>query len=142
MIEPKSASDRTRDRTRPTGRAVLVDMLQSLRSVGDEMTVQQLLTILFVSSQGAQSLKAVGESLRLRESTIAVLLPRLVARGLVIGIPNPSNPGEVAIILSTAGHRFVDNLLYRQGRCSGAFPRVPVTDSDLHRRNNEALHFA
>ena len=141
MIETHP-SDRAFDRTRPTGRAILVDMLQSLRSVGDDMTVQQLLTILFVSSHGSQSVKALSDSLRLRESTIAVLFPRLMARGLVIGIPNPSNPHEIAIMLSTAGHRFVDNLLYRQGRSSGAFPRVPVTNTDLHRRNNEALHFA
>ena len=103
----------------------MVEMLQSLRSAGDDMTAQQLLTMLFVSSQGTQSVKALAESLRLHESTIAVLYPPLVARGLVIGIPDPSNPDEVAIMLSTAGHRFVDNLIYRQGRTSGAFPAYP-----------------
>jgi DNA-binding MarR family transcriptional regulator len=141
MSEPR-ASDRTVGRTQPAGRAVLVEMLEALRSVGDDMTAQQLLTILFISSQGSQSVRALAESLRLGEATIAILYPRLVARGLVIGIPNPSNPSEVAIILSTAGHRFVDNLVYRQGRGSGAFPRVPVTDSDLHRRSTEALRLS
>jgi DNA-binding MarR family transcriptional regulator len=117
----------------------MVEMLQSLRSGGDDMAAQQLLTLVFLSRQGPQALRSLAESLRLSESTIAVLYPRLVARGLIIGIPNPSNPDGVAIILSSAGHRFVDNLIYRQGRGSGAFPRVPVTDSDLHRRNDEAL---
>ena len=110
-----------------------------MRAAGDDVTAQQLLTLLFLSSEGPQSVKALAGSLRLRESTIAVVYPRLVARGLVIGIPNPSNPHEIALTLSTAGHRFVDNLIYRQGRRSGAFPQVPVTAKDLRRRNNEAL---
>lgn len=125
-----------------TGRSILADMLESLRSGGDDMTAQQLLILLFVSGQGSQSVKAVAEALQLHESTVAVLYPLLVRRGLVIGMANPSNPHEVAIVLSTAGHRFVDNLIYRQGRRSGAFPRVPVTNSDLHRRNDEAIHLA
>jgi DNA-binding MarR family transcriptional regulator len=139
MIEARTSA-RARDPKRPTGRAVLADMLLSLRSVGDDLTVPQLLTILFLASQGSQSVNALAESLRLSESTIAALYPRLVARGLVIGIPNRSNPHEVAIILSTAGHRFVDNLIYRQGRHSGAFQQVPVTNGDLHRRSHQALH--
>jgi len=117
----------------------MVDMLRSLRYGGDDLTAQQLLALLFLSSRGSQSIDSLAESLRLNESTITGLCPRLVARGLVIGIPSPSNRGEVAIMLSSAGQRFVDNLIYRQGRSSGAFPRVPVTDSDLHRRNDEAL---
>jgi DNA-binding MarR family transcriptional regulator len=141
MIETH-ASDRSDGRKRTIGRPIMVDMLQSLRSGGDDITAQQLLTLLFVSSQGSQSLNSLGDSLRLSKSTIVGLYPRLVARGLVIGIPCPSNPGEVAIILSSAGHRFVDNLIYRQGRSAGAFRRVPVTDRDLHRRNDEALRLS
>ncbi|MGO9874571.1 MAG: hypothetical protein ACLPVY_12290 [Acidimicrobiia bacterium] len=135
-------SDRKGDRSSPTGRPIMMEMLQALRSAGDDLTAQQLLTMLFVSSQGSQSVSALAESLRLHESTVAALYPLLVARGLVIGIPDPSNPDEVAIMLSTAGHRFVDNMIYRQGRTSGAFPHVPVTNSDLRRRNNEALRLA
>lgn len=133
------ASEPTGGRKLSTGQGIMVDMLRSLRSGGDDMTAQELLTLLFVSSHGAQALSSLADSLRLSQSTIAVLFPRLVARGLVIGIPARSSPAEVAISLSSVGHRFVDNLIYRQGRGSGAFPRVPVTDRDLHRRNEEAL---
>jgi DNA-binding MarR family transcriptional regulator len=123
----------------PAGRGIMLEMLQMLRSGGDDMTAQQLLTLLFVSSQGAQTLNSLADSLRLSKTTIAALYPRLVARGLVVGVPDPSSPHEVAIVLSSAGHRFVDNLIYRQGRRAGAFERVPVTERDLHRRNDEAL---
>jgi DNA-binding MarR family transcriptional regulator len=133
------ASESSGSRKTPTDRGIIADMLQSLRSSGDDMTAQQLLTLLFVSSHGAQALTSLSDALHLSESTIAALYPRLVARGLIIGIPAPSTPEELAIMLSSAGHRFVDNLIYRQGRSSGAFPRVPVTNDDLHRRNDEAL---
>jgi len=133
---------RTRSRGLPTERPIMVDVLQSLRSVGDDMTAPQLLTLLWLSNQGSQSVKSLAEGLRLRESTIDALSPLLVARGLVIRIPSSSKPDEMALILSTAGHRLVDNLIYRQGSRSGAFTRLPVTTNDLHRRNNEALRLA
>ena len=74
-------SDRKVDRSSPTGRPIMMEMLQALRSAGDDMTAQQLLTMLFVSSQGTQSVSALAESLRLHEATLAVLYPPLVARG-------------------------------------------------------------
>jgi len=131
------------DRRRPsTRRAILADMLESLRAVGDDMPVPQLLTLLLLSSRGPQSVRSIAEGLHLREVTIAAMCPLLVARGLVIRSPDMADTAEVALILSTAGQRFVNNLLYRQGTRAGAFNRVPVTNRDLHRRNNEALHLA
>jgi DNA-binding MarR family transcriptional regulator len=141
MIEAR-APQRFGDGSTPPHRTIVTEMLQSLRSTGDAMTAHQLLMMLFVSSQGPQSVKAVAESLRLHESTIASQYQPLVTRGLLIGIPDASNPDDVAIMLSTAGHRLVDNMIYRQGRASGAFVRVPVTDDDLRRRNEEALRRA
>jgi len=120
----------------------MADILQALRSVGDDLTAPQLLSLLWLRSKGAQSVRALGEDLHLRESTIDALSSPLVARGLVIRIPSTSGPHDVMVILSTAGHRFVDNLIYRQGSRSGAFARVPVTTSDLHWRNDWALRLA
>jgi|tagenome__1003787_1003787.scaffolds.fasta_scaffold20988758_2 DNA-binding MarR family transcriptional regulator len=130
-------SDANGSHETPTG--IMADMLQSLRASGDDMTAQQLLTLVFLAIEGPHSVNALAESLHLRRPTIALVYPRLVERGLVLGIPNTVDPHEIAITLSTAGHRFVDNLLYRQGRRRGAFTHVPVTASDLYRRNGEAL---
>jgi DNA-binding MarR family transcriptional regulator len=122
--------------------SIMVDLLQALRSVGDDMTAPQLLSLLCLSSRGARSVRALAEDLHLPESTIDALSSPLVARGLVIRIPSTSGSRESIVILSTAGHRLVDNLIYRQGSRSGAFTRLPVTTSDLHRRNDEALRLA
>ena len=120
----------------------MVDMLESLRSGGDDMTAPQLLTLLWLASRGAQSVKSLAECLHLRESTIVALCPLLVGRGLVIRVPSTAEFDGIAVVLSTAGHRLVDNLLYRQGSRVGAFNRTPVTAGDLHRRNNEAVRLA
>jgi DNA-binding MarR family transcriptional regulator len=130
------------ERERPARRAILVDMMRSLRSVGDDMSVPQLLTLLLLSSKGPQSVRAVADSLHLRESTVLALCPPLVSRGLALRIPGMSELDGVAMTLSTAGRRFVNNLIYRQGSRSGAFTWVPVTNRDLHRRNNEAIRVA
>ena len=130
------------ERGRLAQRAILVDMLRSLRSVGDDMTVPQLLTLLLLSSRGHQSVRSMAEGLHLRESTVLALCPPLVARGLVLRVPSMSEHDGVAVALSTAGRRFVNNMIYRQGSQTGAFTRAPVTNQDLHRRNNEAIRVA
>ena len=141
MIDSATLGHRS-EREAPARRAILVDMLQSLRSVGDDISAPQLLTLLLLSSSGPQSVTSLAEGLHLRESTIVALCPPLVARGLALRVPSMSEPDGVAVTLSTAGRRFVNNLIYRQGSRSGAFTRVPVTNQDLHRRNNEAIRLA
>jgi DNA-binding MarR family transcriptional regulator len=71
----------------------------------------QALRLLSTSAQPAQSLAHL---LAVDESAIARLCALLVTRGLVIRVSTPSRDGEVAVALSTAGRRLVDDLIYRE----------------------------
>jgi DNA-binding MarR family transcriptional regulator len=101
-----------RELERRTNRVVLVETLRSLSSVGDALTLPQLRTLLALPTWGAVTVTSLAENLRLRESRIARVCTLLVTRGLVIRVSGASSDGEVVIALSTAGRRFVDDLLY------------------------------
>jgi DNA-binding MarR family transcriptional regulator len=145
MTDPpiKLSGSRRPHRRQPSTRSsILADMLQSLRAVGDDMSPPQLLALLLLSARGSQSMRSIAEGLHLGDATVAAMCPLLVERGLVIRILDNGDPPGKAVILSTAGHRFVNDVIYRQGKRAGAFNRVPVTNRDLQRRGVEALHLA
>jgi DNA-binding MarR family transcriptional regulator len=109
----------------------MVETLGSLASVGEEMTVPQLRILLSLPTQGAQDTKALAEDLNIHEAAMGRLCTRLVARGLVVRIPTPSNHGDL-VALSTAGHRLVDDVIYRQTLAfERVIERLPATDRDL-----------
>jgi DNA-binding MarR family transcriptional regulator len=103
-----------RELERRTNRVLLAETLRSLPSVGDALTLTlpQLRTLLALPTSGAETIRSLGENLKLRESRIARVCTLLVARGLVVRVPGTSTDGEVLIGLSSAGRRFVDDLIY------------------------------
>jgi DNA-binding MarR family transcriptional regulator len=114
-----------------TSQTIMVETLGSLTSVGEEMTVPQLRTLLSLSTRGAQDVKHLAEDLNIHEAAIGRLCTRLVARGLVVRIPTLSNHGDL-VALSTAGHRLVDDVIYRQTLAfERVIERLPATDRDL-----------
>jgi DNA-binding MarR family transcriptional regulator len=99
---------------------------------GDDITIVGLRILISVSREGSQTVASLANDLDLQESAIAANFPRLVARGLVIGIPSNESTNKLAIILSTAGKRFVDNLIsWRPSRAESSSsltrPAVPNT---------------
>jgi DNA-binding MarR family transcriptional regulator len=122
-----------------TRRRIVAEMLQSLRTGGYDISDAQLLTLLLLFSRGAQSERSIADTLGLRGITIAAMWPPLVARGLVIRTPGVTSLADARVMLSTAGRRFVNNVIYRQGSDAGVFERMPVSDEDLRRRAIEAL---
>ncbi len=103
--------DRTRDGRLPTSPEVIAEVLESLRSTGDDITMAGLRILVSVRNEGSQTVASLAEDLHLRASTIAASCPYLVTRGLVIGMPSNANGKALAIVLSTAGRRLVDNLI-------------------------------
>lgn len=99
---------------RETSREIVVETLRSLPAVGDEMTLLQLRTLMLLSAPSAHSVQTLAESLRNTEASIARVCTVLVARGLVIRVPSASGHKEVLVMLSTAGRRFVDDLICHQ----------------------------
>jgi DNA-binding MarR family transcriptional regulator len=95
-----------------TNGAIVVETLRSLSSGGDALTLPQLRTLLALPTWGAVAVTSLAENLRLPPSRITRVCTLLVTRGLVIRISGAANDGEVVIALSTAGRRFVDDLLY------------------------------
>ena len=101
-----------RELERRTNGAIVAETLRSLSSVGDALTLPQLRTLLALPTWGAVTVASLAENLRLRQSRLARVCTLLVTRGLVIRVSGASSDGEVVIALSTAGRRFVDDLLY------------------------------
>lgn len=115
-----------RELERRTNGAIVVETLRSSSSVGDALTLPQLRTLLALPTWGTVTVASLAENLMLRRSRIARVCTLLVARGLVIRVPGAS--GEVVIALSTAGRRFVDDLLYDSALAdAGGVERGPRT---------------
>jgi DNA-binding MarR family transcriptional regulator len=108
----RSLSDPVREFERRTTRVILVETLRSLSTAGDALTLPQLRTLLALSARGAETVTSLAETLKLRPSRIARVCTLLVTRGLVIRTRGISTDGEVVVALSTAGRRFVDDLIY------------------------------
>jgi DNA-binding MarR family transcriptional regulator len=113
---------------RRTNGVIVVETLRSLSSDGDALTLPQLRTLLALPTWGAVAVTSLAENLRLCPSRIARVCTLLVTRGLVIRVSGASNDGEAVIALSTAGRRFVDDLLYDPALAvEGAVERGPGT---------------
>jgi DNA-binding MarR family transcriptional regulator len=127
----RPASSPTRELEARTSQAIMVETLGTLASVGEEMTVPQLRTLLSLSTRGARDVKPLAEDLKIHEAAMVRLCTRLVARGLVDRIPTLSNHGSL-VALSTAGRRLVDDVIYRQPlEFARVVERVPATERDL-----------
>ncbi len=108
----RSFSGPIRESERRPTRVILVETLRSLSAAGDALTLPQLRTLLALSARGAETLTSLAETLKLRQSRIERVCTLLVTRGLVIRVRGTSADSEVVVALSTAGRRFVDELIY------------------------------
>jgi DNA-binding MarR family transcriptional regulator len=117
-----------RELTRRTNETIVVETVRSLSSVSDALTLPQLRALLALPTGGAATVASLAENLKLRPSRIARVCTLLVMRGLVIRVSGASSDGEVVIALSTAGRRFVDDLLYDPALAvAGGVEREPRT---------------
>jgi DNA-binding MarR family transcriptional regulator len=107
----RSFSGSIREFERRTTRVILVETLRSLSAAGDALTLPQLRTLLALSARGAETVTSLAETLKLRQSRIARVCTLLVTRGLVIRARGTTD-GEMIVALSTAGRRFVGDLIY------------------------------
>jgi DNA-binding MarR family transcriptional regulator len=122
----RSFSGSIREFERRTTRVILVETLRSLSAAGDALTLPQLRTLLALSARGAETVTALAETLKMRQSRIARVCTLLVTRGLVIRARG-TNDGETVVALSTAGRRFVGDLIYDPAFAEGLEERGTET---------------
>jgi len=79
----------------------------------DRLSAVPSRALLSLSNTGPQSADDLADGLQVERSVIAALCPRLVTRGLVIRVPSGSPHRPSAIVLSTAGRRYVAYLRAR-----------------------------
>ena len=101
-----------------------LEMLQSSRSAGDPLSLIKLRALLSLSNIGTQSEEELAGQLCVEKAVIDRICQPLVTRGFVIRIPRTSPDESSSIVLSTAGRRFVNHLLYRN---TDAFERRRTT---------------
>lgn len=110
------------------GRILDLEMLQSSRFAGDPLSLIKLRALLCLSYIGPQSVEKLADQLHVEKTAIDRLCQPLVTRGFVIRIPRTSPDDSSSIVLSTAGRRFVNHLLYRN------------TDAFERRRPSRLVH--
>jgi DNA-binding MarR family transcriptional regulator len=116
----------------PAQRLLDLDMVRDARSAGNPLTLCQLRALLSLSDLGMQSAQGLADQMQVERSVIDGLCPPLVRRGFLIRIPHGSSDGSSAIVLSTAGRRFVGHMKYRN---SDTFRGAERTDP--HDRHSE-----
>jgi DNA-binding MarR family transcriptional regulator len=105
--------DHTTSSPEPLESLLDLEMLQAARAAGDPLSLMQLRALLLLFDLGTQSAQGIADRLQVERSAVDALSPALVIRGFVIQIPHGSSDNSSAIVLSTAGRRFVTHLRYR-----------------------------
>jgi DNA-binding MarR family transcriptional regulator len=87
---------------------------RSLAAIEDTLTLPQFRMLVLLDSRGAMNISRLGEHLDVNPSTAMRMVDRLVAAGMVTRDSDASPGRAVAIALTTAGHRVVQQVTTRR----------------------------
>lgn len=95
-------------------RVITAAIVRSLGSVDTTITVPQLRTLVLVGSQGPLTVTAVAEALGVNASNASRTCERLVAAGLLDRRAAEDDRRRVALTLTPAGEKVVEEVMHRR----------------------------